>query len=101
MAMPERRRPDAHPERPEAERAQRQPAGTEPVTARSPLRLRALLSAAALVGGTALAVVFGLSASRGSTPGERTGAWVVTAIGAVTAVIALIDLYVIARRARR
>jgi hypothetical protein len=85
MSRPER---SVHSER------HRQPSGTEPVAARSPLRLRAVLSAVALAGGTALAVVFGLS-------GIGTAGWVVVAIGAGTALIAAIDLWVIARRARR
>jgi len=68
--------------------------GTEPLSARSPLRLRAVLSIIALVGGTALAVAFWVA-------GSGTAAWIVIAIGIGTAVIAVIDLWVIARRARR
>jgi membrane protein YdbS with pleckstrin-like domain len=88
MSRPEHKEHSAGSER------HRQPAGTEPVTARSPLRLRALLSAVALTGGTVLAIVFGLAAS-------GTAGWVVVAIGAATALIAAVDLWVIARRVRQ
>ena len=71
-----------------------QPSGTEPVTARNPLRLRAVLSVAALIGGILLAVVFGQA-------GGGALGWVVVAIGARTAIIAAVHLWVIARRARR
>lgn len=72
----------------------RRRAGTEPLSARSPLRLRVVLSIIALVGGTALAVAFALV-------GSGTAGWIVDAIGIVTAVSAAIDLWVIARRYRR
>ncbi|HEU5157468.1 MAG TPA: DUF6343 family protein [Streptosporangiaceae bacterium] len=72
----------------------RQPSGTEPLTARSPLRLRAVLSVLALIGGTALAVVFGIS-------GDGAARWVMVVLGAGIALIAAIDLGVIARRVSR
>ncbi|GLW67404.1 hypothetical protein Arub01_56470 [Actinomadura rubrobrunea] len=74
----------------------RQPPGDEPSTARSPLRLRAVLSGVALVAGAAAAVLFALSGARGRDPGP----WVAAAICAAVAVIAAIDLVAIARRAR-
>ncbi|MQA98611.1 MAG: hypothetical protein GEV11_30015 [Streptosporangiales bacterium] len=76
----------------------RQPSGSEPRTARSPLRLRAILSVLALAGGVIVAVIFGPMAARGTGPGA--GPWVVAGIGAGVAVIAAIDLVVIARRLR-
>lgn len=75
---------------------QHQPTGREPLTARSPLRLRAVLSGIALVGTAAAAVVFALDA-RG---GGGDGSWGAAAVCAAVAVIAAIDLVVIARRAR-
>ncbi|MFI0408756.1 DUF6343 family protein [Actinomadura sp. 3N508] len=74
----------------------RQPAGKEPLDARSPLRLRAILSGVALVGTAAAAIVFAVAGQRG----DDDGAWVAAALCAVVAVIAAIDLIVIARRAR-
>ncbi|MGW2312579.1 DUF6343 family protein [Actinomadura luteofluorescens] len=70
-----------------------QPRGDEPLTARSPLLLRAVLSAVALVGAVAAAIVFTLNASGG-------GPWTAAGICAAVAVIAAVDLVVIARRAR-
>ncbi|TDC55696.1 hypothetical protein E1281_11300 [Actinomadura sp. KC345] len=67
------------------------------MTARSPLRLRAVLSATALIGTAAAAVLFALTAQR-----EGDGAlWGVAAVCAAVAVIAAIDLVVIARRRTR
>jgi hypothetical protein len=74
----------------------RQPPGTEPVTARSPLRLRAGMSAIALVAGTVAAVLFMLDERGDGGPGSGVAA----VICAVLALIALIDLIVIARRFR-
>ncbi|MEU6040017.1 DUF6343 family protein [Actinomadura sp. NPDC047616] len=74
----------------------RQPRGDEPLTARSPLGLRAVLSGVALVAGAVAAVLFGLSAAHA----RDAGPWVATAICATVALIAAIDLVVIARRAR-
>ncbi|MFI0352107.1 DUF6343 family protein [Actinomadura sp. 9N407] len=80
---------------PRAPEDHRQPPGTEPLTARSPLRLRALLSGFALVVSVAAAVVFTVVAGRGGP-----GSWAAAGICAVVALIALADLIVIARRAR-
>mgnify|MGYP001157633210 CR=1 FL=1 len=74
----------------------RRPPGDEPLTARSPLRLRAVLSGIALPAGAAAAVVFAMAGSRDGGP----GAWTAAAICAVIALVALIDLVVIARRSR-
>ncbi|GAA2439174.1 hypothetical protein GCM10010191_63110 [Actinomadura vinacea] len=74
----------------------RQPPGDEPRTARSPLRLRAVLSAIALFAGAVAATVFAIAAVRGDGP----GAWTAAAICAVVALTAAADLVVIARRAR-
>ncbi|MFI0369854.1 DUF6343 family protein [Actinomadura sp. 1N219] len=74
----------------------RQPSGKEPLAARSPLRLRAILSAVALVGTAAAAVVFAVAGQRG----DDDAAFVAAAICAAVAVIAAIDLIVIARRTR-
>jgi hypothetical protein len=81
---------------PEGPPRHRQPRGSEPVTARSPLRLRAVMSAVALVAGVVAAVLFALVANRDGS----TGFWVATAICAVLALIALTDLAVITRRFR-
>ncbi|GGL64649.1 hypothetical protein GCM10010129_05320 [Streptomyces fumigatiscleroticus] len=77
--------------------------GTEPVTARSPLRLRLLLSAVFLPLFTAAAVLFGLSAARWST-GDSPDRGVLVALTVLCAVLALtaaVDLLVVARRLRR
>jgi Family of unknown function (DUF6343) len=84
------------PQRAEGPRHHRQPRGSEPVTARSPLRLRAVMSAIALIAGVVAAVLFGLVADRE----DSTGAWIAAAICAALALIALTDLVVIARRFR-
>ncbi|GAA4226202.1 hypothetical protein GCM10022254_10490 [Actinomadura meridiana] len=73
-----------------------QPSGREPLTARSPLRLRAILSGVALVGSAAAAVVFAVTAQRE----DDDGAWTAAALCAFVAVVAALDLVVIARRAR-
>ncbi|GAB2830450.1 hypothetical protein GCM10022221_31460 [Actinocorallia aurea] len=73
-------------------------AGTEPVTARSPLRLRAVLSSIALVASVVATVVFALRAMHGDGPGAAP--WVIAAITAATALVAAIDLVVIGRRMR-
>ncbi|WP_021599737.1 MULTISPECIES: DUF6343 family protein [Actinomadura] len=69
------------------------PRGDEPLHARSPLRLRAVLSAVALVAAVAAAMVFAVGA-------QDDGTWAAAGICAAVAVIAAIDLVVIARRAR-
>lgn len=73
-----------------------QPSGREPLTARSPLRLRAVLSGIALVGTAAAAVLFAVRAQTGG--GD--GGWAAAAVCAAVAVIAALDLVVIARRSR-
>lgn len=73
--------------------------GDEPLTARSPLRLRQVLSVIALVAGIAAAVYFGIRGAQGGGPGA--GPWVAAGISAAVAVIAAIDLWVIARRLHR
>ncbi|XRQ14959.1 DUF6343 family protein [Actinomadura welshii] len=70
-----------------------QPSGREPLTARSPLRLRAILSAVALVGAVAAAILFALGA-------DGDGAWAAAAICTMVALIAAVDLVVIAKRSR-
>ncbi|XVQ15292.1 DUF6343 family protein [Spirillospora sp. CA-255316] len=83
-------------DRPGAPGHHRQPPGDEPLTARSPLRLRAVLSTVALLAGAVAAVLFAVAGSRGGGPGP----WTAAAICAVIALVALVDLVVIARRAR-
>ncbi|MEU0039548.1 DUF6343 family protein [Streptomyces sp. NPDC006333] len=78
-------------------------AGTEPSNAQSPLRLRLLLSGIFLPLFVAAAVVFGMWAAAsdaGDTPGR--GALVTFAAVAVAlALIAAIDVTIVARRLRR
>jgi hypothetical protein len=77
--------------------------GTEPVTARSPLRLRLLLSAAFLPLFAAAAVLLGLWAAD-SGPGDSPGSGPLTALAvvcAVLAVVAAVDTVVVRRRMRR
>jgi sterol desaturase/sphingolipid hydroxylase (fatty acid hydroxylase superfamily) len=76
----------------------RQPAGTEPVTARSPLRLRAILSGVALAAAAVAGTVFLLYGLAGSGPGAAP--WVVAAICGAVVMIATVDLWVIWRRSR-
>jgi hypothetical protein len=91
------RDPDEHGRlAPRTGRRHRQPRGTEPLTARSPLRLRAGMSVIALVAATIATILFLLDV-RGD---GGTGSGVAAAICAVLALIALIDLLVIARRLR-
>jgi len=71
--------------------------GREPVSARSPLRARRILSLVALVLGAAAAIFFGSLAAR---TGERVWMWE-AAIAAAVAVIAVVDLLVLARRSSR
>ncbi|MCD0451704.1 DUF6343 family protein [Actinocorallia sp. API 0066] len=73
-------------------------AGTEPVTARSALGLRAGMSAVALLAAVVAGVVFALRAMGGAGPGAAP--WVITGICAAVAVIAAIDLAVIYRRSK-
>ncbi|MGN9782480.1 DUF6343 family protein [Nonomuraea sp. ZG12] len=73
-------------------------AGTEPTTARSPVRVRRILSLAALVLATVAAVFF---VSRALSTGEEVWVWE-AAIAAAVAVIAAVDLLVLRhRRSRR
>ncbi|HLL32711.1 MAG TPA: DUF6343 family protein [Streptomyces sp.] len=77
--------------------------GTEPVTARSPLRLRLLLSAAFLPLFAAAAVLLGLWAAD-SGPGDSPGSGPLTGLAVVCAVlaaIAAVDAVVVRRRMRR
>ncbi|MGW5972475.1 DUF6343 family protein [Streptomyces sp. NPDC055186] len=77
--------------------------GTEPVTARSPLRLRLLLAGAFLPLFTAAAVLFGLWAAE-SGPGDSPGRGalvVLTVVCGVFALSAAVDLWVVIRRLRR
>ena len=69
-------------------------AGTEPVTARSPLGARRILSMAALVIAVAAAIFF---ATRAMSTGAEVWRWE-AAIAAAVAVIAAIDLLVIRHR---
>lgn len=74
----------------------RERSGTEPVTARSPLRVRALLSGVALPLAVIATVFFVVR-------GARSGAavwWVEAAIAAAVAVVAAVDLVVIRKRMR-
>ncbi|MFG2073738.1 DUF6343 family protein [Nonomuraea maritima] len=68
--------------------------GTEPLTARSPLRARRVLSWIALVLGVVAAVVFALLAMN---TGQEVWLWEV-AIAAAVAVIAALDLLVLRSR---
>lgn len=68
--------------------------GGEPVTARSPLGARRVLSLVAVVLGVAAAIFF---ASRAMSTGEEVWAWE-AAIAAVVAIVAAVDLAVIRRR---
>ncbi len=73
-------------------------AGTEPATARSPVRIRRILSLIALVLAVAAAVFF---VSRAMSTGEELWFWE-AAIAAAVAVIAAVDLLVLRhRRSRR
>ncbi|MBE1590651.1 DUF6343 family protein [Nonomuraea angiospora] len=69
-------------------------AGTEPVTARSPLRARRILSLVALVLGMAAAVLFAVLAAN---TGAEVWRWE-AAIAAVVAVVAAADLALLRRR---
>ncbi|KAB2339208.1 DUF6343 family protein [Actinomadura rudentiformis] len=74
----------------------RQPPGDEPLTARSPLRLRAVLAGIALVWAGAAAVLFVVLGSRNG------GAlnWSLAVVCLVIVAVSAIDLLVIARRTR-
>lgn len=77
--------------------------GTEPVTARSPLRLRLLLAGVFLplfVAGCALFAVGAADAGPGDSPG-RGPLILLSAVCGVLALTALLDLLVILRRLRR
>ncbi|MBW8794222.1 MAG: hypothetical protein JF597_11665 [Streptomyces sp.] len=77
--------------------------GTEPVTARSPLRLRLLLSgifAPVFVAATAYFAVWAADSGPGESPG-RGPLTVLAVVCGVVALLALIDLVVVARRLRR
>lgn len=74
--------------------------GTEPNTARSPLRLRAVLSAVTL----AVVVIAGalfIVAATGETGGERTRLLLAAGVMAVMGVIAAVDLGVVLGRLHR
>ena len=71
--------------------------GTEPLTARSPLRARRVLSLVALVLGVIAAVFFAVQAM---STGEEVWRWE-AAIAAAVAVIAAIDLLVLRHRRSR
>ncbi|GAA0233310.1 hypothetical protein GCM10009527_032250 [Actinomadura nitritigenes] len=73
-----------------------QPPGTEPMTARSALGLRAVLSGIALVAAVAAAIVFGIVANHDGSG----AAWGAAVVCVIVAAIAATDLAVIARRAR-
>ncbi|MFG3165945.1 DUF6343 family protein [Streptomyces sp. NPDC048200] len=77
--------------------------GTEPRTARSPLRLRLLLSGIFLPLFVAAAVLFGVWAgTSGSGDTPSSGALVVlAAVCAALALLAAVDLLVVTRRRRR
>ncbi|MFG1702800.1 DUF6343 family protein [Nonomuraea sp. M3C6] len=68
--------------------------GTEPLSARSPVRARRILSLVALVLGVVLAVIFAVLAMN---TGEQVWRWE-AAIAAVVAIIAAIDLLVLRHR---
>ncbi|GAA3688298.1 hypothetical protein GCM10022224_062050 [Nonomuraea antimicrobica] len=70
--------------------------GTEPVTARSPLRVRRIMSLVALAFGLVAGVFFVVLAVR---TGEEVWRWE-AAIAAAVVVIAVIDLLVLRRRSR-
>ncbi|MEU0781225.1 DUF6343 family protein [Streptomyces sp. NPDC006173] len=77
--------------------------GTEPRTARSPLRLRLLLSGIFLPLFVAAAVLFGVWAGT-SGPGDNPGRGALVVLAAVCAALALlaaVDLLVVTRRRRR
>ncbi|MEU6778435.1 DUF6343 family protein [Nonomuraea angiospora] len=69
-------------------------AGTEPLTARSPLRARRILSLVALVLGMAAAVFFAVFAA---STGAEVWRWE-AAIAAAVAVVAAVDLALLRRR---
>ncbi|WP_188190541.1 DUF6343 family protein [Nonomuraea sp. SYSU D8015] len=69
-------------------------AGTEPLTARSPLRARRILSIVALVVGVVAAVFF---VTRAMSTGEEVWRWE-AAIAAAVAIIAAVDLVVLRHR---
>jgi hypothetical protein len=71
--------------------------GTEPLSARSPLRARRILSLAALVLGVAAAVFF---VTRAMATGAAVWAWE-AAIASAVAVVAAVDLAVLRRRRAR
>ncbi|MFI8092494.1 DUF6343 family protein [Streptomyces sp. NPDC086080] len=77
--------------------------GTEPVTARSPLRLRLLLAALFLplfVAGCALFAVWAAGADPGDSP-SRGPLIFISAVCGFLALTALLDLVVVLRRLRR
>ncbi|MDF2704972.1 DUF6343 family protein [Nonomuraea muscovyensis] len=71
--------------------------GTEPLTARSPLGARRVLSLLALALGAAAAVYF---VTRAVSTGEEVWAWE-AAIAAAVSLIAAVDLAVLSRRRTR
>ncbi|MFG3115034.1 DUF6343 family protein [Streptomyces sp. NPDC048197] len=81
----------------------RRRSGTEPVTARSPLQLRLVLSAAAVVvfgAGTACFAVWSAAAGTQDSPGP-TALLVLAVVCGVLVLLAALDLVVLLRRIRR
>ncbi|MFF4287392.1 DUF6343 family protein [Streptomyces sp. NPDC001633] len=81
----------------------RRRSGTEPVTARSPLRVRLVLSAAAVVvfgAGTAGFAVWSAAAGTQDSPGP-TALLVLAVICGMLVLLAALDLVVLVRRIRR
>ncbi|MER6051512.1 DUF6343 family protein [Streptomyces sp. NPDC001793] len=77
--------------------------GTEPVTARSPVRLRLIMASAALVvfaAATAGLVIWAASAGPNTYPG-RNALLVLAVVCGILALLAAVDLVVLARRHRR
>ncbi|MFD8544834.1 DUF6343 family protein [Streptomyces sp. NPDC059649] len=94
--MPEERPDETGPE-------DRRRSGSEPVTARSPLRLRLVLSAAAVVvfgAGTARFAVWSAASGPQDSPGP-TVLLVLAVVCAVLVLVAALDLVVLLRRIRR
>ncbi|MGW1627112.1 DUF6343 family protein [Streptomyces sp. NPDC002172] len=104
--LPDREREQVRPvprERSAAPGGLRPRSGTEPVTARSPVRLRRLLSGVFLPLFAAAAVLFAVWAARsgaGDSPG-RGALFTLAAVCAALAVAAAVDLLVVARGLRR
>ncbi|MEU9499382.1 DUF6343 family protein [Streptomyces sp. NPDC048196] len=81
----------------------RRRSGTEPLTARSPLRVRMVLSAAAVVvfgAGTACFAVWSATAGTQDSPGP-TALLALAVVCGVLVLLAALDLVVLLRRIRR